>query len=179
MNIQDTWNTKRLLVRKAVSEDITALEKVCASWDNKLLLEGEDFPENYIKDCITKGDLPPVSNADLSNYAFKVLQETDGRIIGFFDVYHGYPDDKTAWISTFLIDKETRGKSYGKEVVESIFEQCKTAGWKSIGLGVHLKNWLGVRFWTKNGFNSITGIYGNKEYSESAFSIMVLKKELL
>jgi ribosomal protein S18 acetylase RimI-like enzyme len=179
MNIQKNWNTNRLLIREAVSEDIAELERICVAWDNKLLLEGENFPENYIKDCITKGDLPPVSNADLSNYAFRVLQENDGRIIGFFDVYHGYPDDKTAWISTFLIDKEIQGRSYGKEVVESIYGQCKKAGWKSIGLGVHLKNWIALRFWTKNGFNIITGIYGDKEYSESAFSIIALKKELV
>lgn len=82
-------------------------------------------------------------------------------------------------IGMFVVSNETQGNSYGREVMESLFEECKTAEWKSIGLAVYLKNWKGLRFWNKNGFNKIIGIYREKEYRENTFSVIGLKKEIL
>jgi ribosomal protein S18 acetylase RimI-like enzyme len=78
----------------------------------------------------------------------------------------------------FLINKTNQGNSLGKEVINTLCTEIKSAGWKSIGLGVHLKNWKGLRFWKNNGFNRILEIYGDKEYDESTYSIIALKKEL-
>lgn len=144
----------------------------------RLFIEGEPFPDNYIENCLKYGDLPPTDRADISNYYFMVLHNTEGKLAGFFDLYHGYPDDDTVWIGMFLIREELQGKSFGFEAVNSICKECKRSGWKSIGLGVHLKNWKGLRFWSKNGFNEILGIYGDKEYSTHTFSIIGLKHEL-
>jgi diamine N-acetyltransferase len=41
-----------------------------------------------------------------------------------------------------------------------------------------MKNWKGLKFWSKNGFNTIMGIYGDKEYTTDSFAIMGLKKKL-
>ena len=179
MKISESWNTDRLLIRKGESADIKELERICTSWDDKILLEGEEFSKGYIENCINHGDLPPVENVQKANYYFMVIQKKDGKLIGFFDLYHGYPDNETLWISTFLIDKEVRGKLYGQEAIKSICEECIKAGWKSAGLGVHLKNWKGLRFWNNNGFNKIIGIYGDKIFNENAFSIIGLRKELI
>ncbi|EQB86192.1 hypothetical protein M918_15865 [Clostridium sp. BL8] len=62
--------------------------------------------------------------------------------------------------------------------IKSICNECKKQGWKSIGLSVYLKNWKGLRFWTNNGFDKIIGIFGDKKYSETTFSIIGLQKEL-
>lgn len=78
----------------------------------------------------------------------------------------------------FVIDSKFQQNAYGKEVIQSLCEQCKLAQWKSIGLGVHLKNWKGLRFWNKNGFSKIIGIYGDKEYSDTSYSIIGLRNEL-
>lgn len=178
MNINENWKTDNLLVRRAVPEDIKDLNSICASWDNKIFIEGEAFPEDYIQNCIQNGDMPPIENSDISNYYFMVIQDVQGSIIGFFDLYHGYPDFETVWISMFLINKTNQGNSLGKEVINTLCTEIKSAGWKSIGLGVHLKNWKGLRFWKNNGFNRILEIYGDKEYDESTYSIIALKKEL-
>ncbi|SHO43360.1 GNAT family N-acetyltransferase [Anaerocolumna xylanovorans] len=178
MRLSDRWSTERLVIRKAALEDSKELNCICASWEDKIHMEGDDFPKDYIEDCIVNGDLPPIENADISDYYMMTIQKVNGQIIGFFDLYHGYPDKDTIWISIFVIDKEVQGKAYGQEVIKAICDECKKAGWKSIGLGVYLKNWKGLRFWSNNGFNKIMGIYGDKEYSENTFSIISLRKEL-
>lgn len=177
--IPEMWNTDRLFIRKATTEDLPELKQIGFSWDNKLYLEGDTFSEEELEKSILQGDLPPLENADPANYYLMVMQGADGRLIGFFDLYHGYPDSETAWLGFFIVNKADQDHSYGKEALESIFDQCKASGWGSMGLGVYLKNWKGLRFWKNNGFNRIIGIYGDKEYSESTFSIIGLKKELV
>jgi len=179
VKISENWSINNLTMRKAKSDDIKDLNSICATWEDKILLEGDEFPKGYIENCINNGDLPPIKGADISKYYLMVIQKTDSDIIGFFDLYHGYPNNETIWISIFLIDKAVQGNSYGKEVIESICQECKNSGWKSIGLGVHLKNWKGLRFWTNNGFDRIIGVWGDKKYSETAFLVIGLKKELI
>jgi GNAT superfamily N-acetyltransferase len=178
VRIPERWNTNRLVIRKAVLDDKEELNRICVSWEDKVLLEGDGFTTGYIEDCINNGDLPPLKNADISNYYMMTIQKADGQIIGFFDLYHGYPDSETAWISIYVIDKDVQGNAYGQEAIKAICEECKTSGWKSIGIAVHLKNWKGLRFWKNNGFDKIIGIFGDKEYSENTFSVIGISKEL-
>lgn len=178
MNLKERWIAGGITIRKAAPEDTDRLKEICDSWKNKQELEGEEFPENYIETCLNGEDLPPAPDADKSKYYFMVMEDSKGELAGFFDVYHGYPDKDTLWISMFMIDKDKQGNSYGKAVIESLGSQGREAGYKSLGLAVYLKNWKGLRFWNKNGFDKILGIYGDKEYGVDAFSIMGLKKEL-
>ena len=101
------------------------MNHICASWEDKIHLEGDGFPKGYIENCINNGDLPPIKSAHISNYYLMVIQKTDGKIIGFFDLYHGYPNNETVWISIFLIEKEVQGNSYGQEAINSICDECK------------------------------------------------------
>lgn len=179
MRVSESWNTNGLIIRKATIDDIQDLNRICLSWKDKILVEGDVFPKGYIENCINNGDLPPIKSAHASNYYFMVIQKTEGDIIGFFDLYHGYPNNETVWISIFLIDKEVQGNSYGQVTIKSICDECKRSGWKTIGLSVHLKNWKGLRFWKNNGFDKIIGIFGDKEYSATTFSIIGLIKELI
>lgn len=178
MRICRRWNTHNFIIREAENADVETLNRICSSWEDKIIVEGEAFPQGYIENCISNGDLPPIKGADISNYYFMVIQRINGEIIGFFDLYHGYPNNETIWISIFMIDKNAQGNSCGEEVIKSICVECKKQGWKSIGLSVYLKNWKGLRFWTNNGFDKIIGVYGDKKYSETTFSIIGLQKEL-
>jgi len=178
MRLPSSWITERLIIRNTIPEDSEALKQICVSWKDKILVEGEAFSEGFIEECIRKGDVPPIENADAANSYMLTIQDVNNKIIGFFNLYHGYPDKDTLWISMFVIDAEFHGCGLGQEVISSLSLEGKKRGWKAIGLGVYLKNWKGIRFWFHNGFNSITGIYGDKEYSENSFSLMVLRKEL-
>jgi RimJ/RimL family protein N-acetyltransferase len=179
MRIANSWRTERLIIRKTVLDDCKELSHICNTWTEKELVEGERFSEGYIENCFNKGDFPPIEKANISDYYIMTIEKIDGRIIGFFDLYHGYPKSDSIWISMFIIDNEFQGNAYGQEVIKSICEICREFGWKSIGLGVYLKNWKGLRFWNKNGFDKIIGIYGDKEYSQNTFSVIGLKQELI
>lgn len=178
MRLPNSWRTERLLVRNTIPEDSRELNQICASWKDKVYVEGEEFSENYIEDCIMNGDLPPIENADAADFYMMTIQDINGQIIGFLSLYHGYPNKDTIWISMFVMHAEFQGHAFGQEVIKSLCLECKKLEWKSLGLGVYLKNWKGLRFWFNNGFNLITGVYGDKEYNENNFSLMGLRKDL-
>ena len=178
MRLADNWSTERLLIRRAILDDVKELNQICNSWDDKKYLEGNEFDEGYIENCIVNGDLPPIENADKNNYYIMTILDFKGRIVGFFDLYHGYPNIETIWLGIFVINKELQGSAYGQEVIKSISKECKKSDWSSIGLGVYLKNWKGLRFWNNNGFNKIISINGDKEYSDKTFALIGLTKEL-
>ncbi len=176
--LPDAWNCDDLLIRKATPTDTDALTALCNSWDNKQTLEGEPFPSDYIRNCLQHGDLPPLEDACIDNYSLMAVQDARGEIIGFFDTYHGYPQKDCIWISIFLIDKQHQRHYYGQKVITSLINHCRENNWKHCGVGVYLKNWPALRFWSRNGFSRIGRIYGDKEYSENTFSVVSLFNDL-
>ncbi len=177
--ISEHIETNRIIIRDATSEDIGELRTICESWVDKKHLEGDFFDDYYIENCLSVGDLPPVNNASKDYYRFKsIFSKEDSKIIGFFDIYHGYPTAETIWISILVIKNEIQQKGFGREVIELISKEAKEKKYTSIGIGVHLKNWKGIRFWSSNGFDKIKRISGDKNYSANNFSIMFLEKSI-
>ena len=164
----------RIIIKDSSLEECEKLQEICDAWEDKKLTEGEGFEADYIFKCLTQGDLPPISNANKSNYRFKsIYLKSNHNLIGFFDLYFGYPRQDVVWISMFMVDPKHRRKKYGQEALDLIRDDIKNEGYKKIGLGVHLKNWHALRFWTQLGFNHITGIYG-----EDPFAVMGLEKDI-
>lgn len=171
--------TKRLIITDSIIEECNELQKICESWDDKEIIEGTDFEHDYIYKCITEGDLPPSPNASKENYRLKSIFLKDTSIlIGFTDIYYGYPSKNSIWISLFIIDKKFRNNGYAQEIINFISNECKKEGYKKIGIGVHLKNWRGLRFWTKVGFDKVLGIFGDDTYSKSTYALIGLEKSL-
>lgn len=169
--------SNHLYYRNTEKADIAQLQIICNSWTDKLKVEGEAFATDYLNNCIENGDLPPIENAKKGNYSIKTIcRKNDYKIIGFFDIYHGYPSPEILWISMFLIDNHMQKSGYGSEIVELLSLQAKENGFSAMGLGVHLKNWKGLRFWIKNGFDTITGISSGNEFGTNKFSVIKLGK---
>jgi len=175
----ETFETLNLLIQEAIPSDTNRLQAICNSWVNKALLEGDNFEPHYIENCIRNGDLPPIKGATKNRYQLKAILKKETSIpIGFFDLYHGYPNERVLWISIFLIHPECQQMGYGKEIIDFIANNAKVNGYAALGLGVHLKNWKGIRFWHKCGFTQITSIKGDREYSETTFSVLGLERKL-
>lgn len=175
--IKQTGESKNLIICNSTLEECDQLQKIAHSWENKREVEGEEFAPNYIQKCITEGDLPPVPNASRDYYQLKSIYLKNSRkLIGFIDLYHGFPTVETVWISLFVIDKGYRKHRYGQEIVEFIFTEAVKADYQKVGIGVHLKNWPALRFWVKQGFTKISGIYGDQVYSRDTFAIIGLEK---
>ena len=180
-NVIGDFESDRIRLTESCEVEASRLQLICDAWNegDKLLLEGDSFEDDYIEKCLKNGDLPPIPTAKIDKYSIKsIYTKEDNKLIGFFDMYHGYPNEDTLYISMFLISMEYQGKGYSSEVIEMLKQEAKKHHFKKIGLGVHLKNWKGLRFWFKNGFTQINGIYGDKEYSTGNFSFIGLECSL-
>lgn len=177
--IPNKGETKNLIISDSLVEECNDLQNICVRWDDKSIIEGSDFEADYIYKCITEGDLPPVPDATKENYRFKSIYLKENKnLIGFTDMYYGFPSVDTVWISLFIVDKDFRKKGYAQETVNYISKECTKIGYKKIGIGVHLKNWRGLRFWTKAGFDRVSGVFGDEIYSEKTFALIGLEKIL-
>lgn len=175
--IKPNFSTERFMIRDATLDDVRALNNICKSWQDKELVEGYSFGDRYIEQCITQGDLPPIAGASKDFYAIKVVErKQDSTAVGFFDMYYGYPQASTLWISIFVISAPLQRTGIGVEVMTQLTEKAKAAGLSKIGLGVYLKNWKGLRFWVNNGFNKVAGIKGDKEFGDDKFAVIHLEK---
>lgn len=162
-----------LTIRRARMADIMELQSICDAWIEKGFFDGETLPSDYIEHCLTKGDLPPISNATQENYGLFVV-EFEHKVIGLFDLYDGYPKDGIAWISLFLLDIESRGMGLGKKIINEITDECLQHEIESLALAVSMNNRVALKFWIQNGFKEILGIYGDLKYPN-----LGLKKTLI
>ncbi len=178
-HLPEESESSNLYIKNADSDDMGILQSICNSWTDKSLMEGEEFPSDYLSKCLSIGDLPPIKKPLKANYRIKVIgNKKSNDIIGFFEIYHGYPSPSILWISMFVISSNSQHAGYGGEIIELLSRKAKESGYAGIGIGVHLKNWKGLRFWTQNGFDKVTGISGDKEYATDKFSVIKLQKIL-
>ncbi len=178
--ISEMGETKNLIIRNSIIEECDELQKISESWGDKKVVEGEEFATDYFYKCLTEGDLPPLPNANRDYYRLKsIYLKNSGTLIGFVDLYHGYPTEETVWISIFVLDNEYRKNGFGQEIIDFISSEARKAEYIKIGIGVYLKNWAALRFWTKSGFDKILGIYGDEVYSDTTFALIGLEKSLL
>ena len=164
MKIISNFKTKQLLVKDAKKEE-------------ELITGNSDSSIEYFLKAIEEGHLPP--NGCKENYKILSIYEKERqKIIGILELYHGYPDDKVLWIGQLLIEESRRKMGYGKEIIEILELEAKKCGFLKISIGVHLKNWSGIRFWKSVRFDKIIKVSGDFEYSKNTFAIMSLEKEL-
>jgi GNAT superfamily N-acetyltransferase len=175
--LKDTIETDRLIISEAVLDECDALEKVLQSWSDKMLIEGSGPESGYFKKCLTEGDLPPIDGASRDNYRLKSIYiKGENKIIGYFDLYFGYPSTDCVWISIFVIDEAFRKKGYAQETIKYLSNDFQKNGFSKMGIGVFLNNWRALRFWTKAGFDKVSGINGDGDYQKNKYATIRLEK---
>ena len=106
----------------------------------------------------------------------------DKYYVGFFDgpslaavmdLIAGYPDDKTAFIGFFMMEKSFQGKGVGSAIIGGVLEFLKKQGFGRAKLGYVKSNTQSARFWRKNGFLP-TGEEGRAE----GRAVVVMSREL-
>ena len=170
----DTHRTTLLYYKE---QDISELKDVYLSCGYMKEYSGIEHKEEYIDQCLSEPELPPSGSNEFIKFRSIKSKEAD-KIIGFLEYYMGYPDSKTIWIGGLFIHRSYQQKEYGKEVVEEFTKQAKEAGFNYAGVGVYLKNWQALRFWSGCGFDTIRGIFGDKVYDVDKFSAVQLLKSL-
>lgn len=175
--LSNSITTKNLYTNHTTLEDCAILKRISESWEEQKLVVGHVTEDNYFPQCVKDGDLPPGGIKE--NYSLMTVRlKENSSVVGYFDLYHGYRDSDMLWIGQFVVDKAFRSKGYGKEIINAVFNEASNNGWSKVGIGVYLKNWSALRFWTSLGFDKILGIYGDKKYDVEAFSLIGLEKLL-
>ena len=98
------------------------------------------------------------------------------RIVGLLTTYHGFPTTESFYINYLYIEKACHKQGFGQEVAHQLMHLVKESQYAEIRANVALKNWAALRFWTKMGLNSISGIYGDNEHQSDHFADMELMK---
>lgn len=114
--------------------------------------------------------LPPKKTAADKYY----LGFFDGdNLIAIMDLIIKYPNDDTAFIGLFMVDKTVQGKGIGSSIINECCSHLKRIGFLYIRLGYVEGNPQSRYFWQKNGFED-TGIKTN----ENKYTVIVLQKKL-
>lgn len=174
------WETERLFVRDAVLDtDLDGLQKL---WESTAYIgEYDGHPERKEDDIyrdLTEGDLPQRGTKEFFKLQPFVTKETS-EMIGFVTMYHGYPDDKTIWVTFFYVNSNQQRYGFGQEVIQQFATEAAKAGFGRLMLTVALRNWGAIHFWSKVGFDKITGVYGDKAYGIRTFAHLGLEKSLV
>jgi len=176
--ISELWETERMIIRDAELQDVDRLQELyLMSQSTEGWIWADKLTTDYILKGINGGHLPP--NGVKEFYKIQtVTHKNSSEIMGFIEIYQGYPDKDVLYIATLLFCEVYRGHRYGQELVNELCKQALELGFHQARLGVTLKNWLGLYFWTKLGFDSILKFCGDKVLAEDSFALLELGKKL-
>lgn len=128
------------------------------------LVSGEPYESDFFERTIKKPGLPPNGTID-SARRFSIRDKRSGDYIGWLGVYYGFPRKGCLWISEFFFAPTSQGHGYGQELAWDLIQKTKQRkSFDAIQLGVFLKNWPALRFWSQIGFNKMVRFGGDKEY---------------
>jgi len=170
-----------LSVEDSAPAEATELQQVhdaCAyieAWTGALTDSQHD---QQMLSALQEGDLPPGGSKEFFRLQSIRLKATP-QLIGFAEVYHGYPTVDIFWVGFLGIHPAYQNQGYGREVVQGLIEVVAGLhAYSAIRLGVALKNWPALRFWTAAGFDRIVEIRGDKVHSDQSFAFLYLERRL-
>ncbi len=179
--IPPQWGTPHLTVVNSTADHLPGLQQVydaCRyidAWMGRTTVVQQEHPMQTI---LRDGDIPPHGTKE--RYRLQSIQYTStNQLIGYLAVYHGYPLATILWVATLMIDPPFQHHGYGQEIITGLSDVVRQCGqFPSMRLGVGLKNWPALRFWTRCGFERIVAIDGDAVYSANASAFVTLEKRL-
>ena len=95
------------------------------------------------------------------------------KLAAVADVILRYPDDNTAFIGLFMMDKSYQGKGEGSFIVTEMINCLKKEGFSAIRLAYAKGNMQSRYFWIKNGFAE-TG----EEKQNTGYTAVIMQRNL-
>lgn len=146
-HLQETEFSKAYSVRLLDEKDIPMISALCRGNTQFYSYCGQPFSEETIR-----SDLhitPPGKGAEDKYYAGFFRGE---QLCAVLDLIDGYPDDTTAFIGFFMLNKEIQGKGRGTAMITELCAYLKRMGFERVQLGIDKDNPQSTHFWKKNGF---------------------------
>lgn len=162
---------RRYEAKAARGEDVPDILRLCRG--NPLYYQHcpPEVSEENIREDMVK--LPP--NKDKEDKFYLCLWEKK-RLVAVIDLILKYPDEETAFIGFFMVDKDCQGKGVGSFVVGEVLE-CLKNEFSKVLLGYVRGNEQSRRFWEKNGFVP-TGVISKQEQYEIVIMEKILRRSI-
>lgn len=93
--------------------------------------------------------LPPGRRKEEKHYCGFFKGET---LLAVADTVENHPQQGTAYIGLFAVEKRCCGKGIGTALMEELFLRLRREGFCAVRLGVYRENAAAARFWKKLGF---------------------------
>ncbi len=177
------WITQGLVVKDSVESDLPELDQIltaCAyieEWSGWRYQHPDQGSEKSMRPMLIDGEIPP--NGSQQFFRLQSIRSGEsGPIIGFLTIYHGFPEADIVWILYLYIHPDFQGKGNGRAIIQGLGDLMQRLGYTRMRLVVDLKNWPAIRFWTKEGFNRIVEMDGDKILSDTTFAQFILEKSL-
>lgn len=114
--------------------------------------------------------LPPNTTYDDKFYIGFYKYE---QLIAVMDLIYHYPDENTAFLGFFMMNRMYQGKGIGSAIIEESLTFLEKKGFTYLRLGYTKGNEQSRHFWMKNGFIS-TGI----ETDNGQGNIVILQRQI-
>lgn len=95
------------------------------------------------------------------------------KLVAVMDLILGYPNEETAFVGLFMMEKGSQGKGIGSAIVEECFSLLKSIGYRFIRLGFAKGNPQSEAFWRKNGF-----VRTGAEVDNGNYTMVVMEREI-
>lgn len=147
------WKTDRLTIRDAEEHDLPELRAVLkeCSYVDDLTGYHEEEADPTLQEF--RGEaLPPHGTKEFQRFQ-TILETASGTIVGHLSIYHGFPNESTFWIGSFMIRPAFQRQKFGKEIMNALTTIVMKLGtYSAMGIGVLEGNTVGMKFWESCGF---------------------------
>lgn len=145
MNVDNL--SERYNVRKLTPNDLIIILELCSK--NEIYYKYHPHfatNESIIEDMKV---LPPSKEG---KDKFYIGYFEKGKLIAIMDLILGYPQDRIAYISFFMMSIEFQKKGIGTSIIEECLRYLSNIGFEKIRLAIDKGNPQSEFFWTKNNF---------------------------
>lgn len=154
-----------LILRNTVLEDAEPISRIWRQLgDDPERICGRRIEAEDVCRFVNEGDLPGMLGARPELYRMKTLSNMDSEVLGFVDIYHGYPTKDTLWINTLMVDHRYWGMGYSSLVLDCIRDEAIRAGYTRLGTSVPMLNWPRIRFFINEGFDQALCLTGDSDF---------------
>lgn len=160
--------SKHYEVKRITIEDIPTVYELCKG--NPYYYEHMKMQPTIENLTESMTELPPGKSLD--DKYFVGFWEDDS-LIAILDLIIGYPNEDTAFVGWFMMNRERQGEGVGSEIVQEILTCMKNMNLQKTRLAYIKGNRQAKHFWLKNGFKP-TG----EESDTEDYTIVVMERQL-
>ena len=160
--------SKQYKVKKLTDMDVAAIYNLCK--ENPLYYQ---YCPPFVTEDSIRADmaaLPPHKTPE-DKYYLGFFE--DEILVAVMDLISGFPNEETAFVGFFMMNKPFQGKGIGTKLMTEVYEYLEEVGFQFVRLCFAKGNPQSEHFWLKNGFTP-TGVEAQNE----GYVAVVLEKKL-